>query len=186
MAKLELTNEQLWLVKTALDFYSRIGIGQMDEILSHPTYEKILRDKLRPVKKLEVGDRTERGIIVEINEGSIKTKGSWGNGNEIREWMDVENIKLSLDYGILRDIEDEAKKKLNEARNLLLQDNLSESAYLSIHNKEVDESCRVAFDLIQVIRHEFWKKNPNKTQFTVDSSVMLWTSDGSEIKCDID
>ena len=49
---------------------------------------------------LEVGDRTVRGEVVEIGPKRkwIKTKGSWGNGEEIKKWTDVENVKHSVDY----------------------------------------------------------------------------------------
>lgn len=186
MAILKLTEEQLSLIQKSLDFYSRIGIGQMEEILSHPTFYEKLRNELRPKKQLAVGDRSERGEIVEIGEGYVKTKGSWGNGEEIRTWHDVERIKLSVDYSKLRDIENVALKKLREARNLLFSDNLPEQAYYSIHNEEVDESCKIAYDLVQVIRHEFWKKNPDRSSHTVDSSVLIWTSGGQGFSCSLE
>ena len=75
MATLEVTNEQLRLIQQALDMYSRIGIGQLWVIKGHPTYYNVLRDKLRPKKEIEVGDSTERGEVVEIGDGYIKTKG---------------------------------------------------------------------------------------------------------------
>jgi hypothetical protein len=58
MATLTVTNEHLVLIQRALDFYSRVGIGQMWAIKEHPTYERLLREKLRPKKKLEMGDQT--------------------------------------------------------------------------------------------------------------------------------
>jgi len=68
MATLQVNDEQLRLIQKALDFYSRVGIGQMWAIKEHPTYENILREKLRPKKQLEVGDSTERGEIVKIGK----------------------------------------------------------------------------------------------------------------------
>lgn len=183
MATLELTNEQLRLVQQALDFYSRVGIGQMWAIKEHPTYENHLREKLRPKKQIEVGDRTERGEVVEIGKGYIKTKGHWGNGEEIREWTDVENVKLSIDYGMYHEIRDRAEKVLNQGRNMLLQEELPNNGSWGIFNPDVDESCRVAFDIVQVIRHEFWKQNPNRSDITVDSSVHLHCADSEKIKC---
>jgi hypothetical protein len=183
MTTLELTNEQLRLVQQALDFYSRVGIGQMWAIKEHPTYENHLREKLRPKKKLEVGDRTERGEVVEIGKGYIKTKGHWSNGEEIREWTDVENVKLSIDYGMYHEIRDRAEKVLNQGRNMLLQEELPNNGSWGIFNPSVDESCQVAFDIIQVIRHEFWKQNPNRSNITVDSSVHLHCKDSEKIKC---
>jgi hypothetical protein len=185
MATLEVTNEQLRLIQQALDMYSRIGIGQLWVIKDHPTYYNVLRDKLRPKKQIEVGDRTERGEVVEIGDGYIKTKGHWGNGEEIRTWTD--EVKLSIDYGLYHQIRDEADKILSEGRNKLLQEDLGKNESYGIYNpNEVDDSCRVAFDLIQVIRHEFWKNNPNRSTITVDSSVHLSTKESSKIKCKID
>ncbi len=184
MPTLTVTNEQLRLIQKALDMYSRIGIGQMWAIKEHPTFEGVLRDKLRPKKELEVGDRTERGDIVEIKKKTIKTKGSWGKGEEIREWPKDE-IKLSIDYSQFHDIRDKGDKILNQGRNMLLQDDLHDNASYGIYNPNVDESCRVAFDIIQVIRHEFWKADPDRSSITVDSHLHLGTKDSDKIKVEL-
>ena len=186
MATLTVTNEQLSLIQKALDFYSRVGIGQMWAVKEHPTFENVLRDKLRPKKQIEVGDQTERGEVVEIGDGYIKTKGSWGSGEEIREWTDVENVKLSIDYGLYHDLRDKGEKILNQGRNMLLQEEIGNNGSYGIYNKQVDESCRVAYDIVQVIRHEFWKTDPNRSSITVDSSVHLGTKDSHKIKCEVD
>lgn len=186
MATLTVTNEQLRLIQSALDMYSRIGIGQMWVIKEHPTFYNVLRDKLRPKKELEVGDKTERGEIVEITKDSIKTKGTWNTKEEIKEWKDVENVKLSIDYSLLHDIQNKGEKILNQGRNILLQEELHDNASYGIYNTNVDNSCRVAFDIIQVIRHEFWKADPNRSSVTVDSSVHLSTTNTNQLKCQID
>ena len=182
MATLTVTNEQLSLIQSALDMYSRIGIGQMRVIKEHPTFYNVLRDKLRPKKELEVGDKTERGEIVEITKDSIKTKGTWNTKEEIKEWKDVENVKLSIDYSLLHDIQNKGEKILNQGRNILLQEEIHDNASYGIYNPNVDNSCRVAFDIIQVIRHEFWKANPNKSSI----SVHLSTTNTNQLKCKID
>ena len=186
MATLTVTNEQLRLIQSALNMYSRIGIGQMWVIKEHPTFYNVLRDKLRPKKELEVGDKTERGEIVEITKDSIKTKGTWNTKEEIKEWKDVENVKLSIDYSLLHDIQNKGEKILNQGRNILLQEELHDNASYGIYNTNVDNSCRVAFDIIQVIRHEFWKADPNKSSVTVDSFVHLSTTNTNQLKCQID
>ena len=186
MATLEVTNEQLILIQKALDFYSRVGIGQMWAVKEHPTYENVLREKLRPKKKLEIGDTTERGEVVEIGKDYIKTKGHWGNGEEIREWKDVENVKLTIDYSLYHDLRDKAERVLNQGRNMLLQEEIHNNGSYGIYNPQVDESCRVAYDIVQVIRHEFWKADPERSSITVDSSVHLGTKDSQKIKCEID
>lgn len=184
MATLTVTNEQLHLIQKALDMYSRIGIGQMWAIKEHPTFEGVLREKLRPKKELEVGDRTEQGDIIEIGKKTIKTSGSWGKGQEIREWP-KEEVKLSIDYSQFHEIRNRAEKILNQGRNMLLQDNLHDNASYGIYNPDVDESCRVAFDLIQVIRHEFRKADPDRSDITVDSHLHLGTKDSDKIKVNL-
>jgi len=61
MNTLHLTDEQLIIVQQALDFYSRIGIGQFDKIKDHPTFQRFLEEVCRPKKEPEVGDRTPQG-----------------------------------------------------------------------------------------------------------------------------
>jgi hypothetical protein len=181
MPQLTVTDEQLHLIQKALDMYSRIGIGQMWAIKEHPTFENVLRDKLRPKKELEVGDSTERGEIVEIKKKTVKTKGSWGKGEEVREWA-KDDVKLSIDYSQFHNIRDRAERILNQGRNMLLQEELHNNASYGIYNPNVDESCRIAFDIIQVIRHEYWKANPDRSDITVDSSVHLSTKDSDKVK----
>jgi len=181
MATLEVTEKQLRLIQKALDFYSRVGIGQMWAIKEHPTYEGVLREKLRPKKSIEVGDRTEQGEVVKITKNRIQTKGTWGAKEELR-WFPKKQVKLSIDYNQFHSIRDIAEKQLSIGRNMLLQEELHESASYGIFNPNVDESCRVAFDIIQVIRHEFWKRDPNRSDITVDSSVHLRTTESDNIK----
>lgn len=173
MAKLELSNKQLRLIQTALDLYSRIGILQLEEILRHPTFEQVIADRFRSKKELEVGDDTERGEIVEITKKHIKTKGSWGNGEEIKTWKDIENVKLSTDWSSVHKTRDDASDLLAEVKKLVSGENYGRNASYGIHNKNVDTSCRDAFDIVQVIRHEFWKANPHSSNITVDSSVHI-------------
>lgn len=171
MAKLELTNDQLQLVQHALDLYSRIGILQTERILDHPTIQSVLEDRFRPKKELEVGDKTERGEIVEITKKYIKTKGSWGKGEEVKTWKDIEKIKLSTNYSKVHEAKDLVRQKLDEINFLISGQIFGRGGSFGIYNENVDESCREAYDIIQVIRHEFWKVDPKRTNMTVDSSV---------------
>jgi hypothetical protein len=175
MNLLELTDEQLWLVQRALDFYSRIGIGQFDEIKDHPTFEKFLHEEFRLKKgPVEVGDRTERGVVVEIGPKRkwIKTKGTWGNGEEIRKWTDVDDVKHSTDYTRYHEVRDQVDLMLTQPRNMLIRDpQMTMNGSWGIYNNNVDDSCRMAFDIVQVIRHERWKKNENRSTITVDSHI---------------
>jgi hypothetical protein len=164
MAKIKLNNKQLKLIQTALDFYSRIGSLQLEEILRHPTIENYIRDRFRPEKALEVGDRTEIGEIVEIVRKSskdmknsvndnikyIKTKGSWGNGEEIRKCTDIKNIKLSTNYNGVNNAKDKVEKLLNQAKQEITGEYFGHGQ-LGIYNDKTDQSCRDAWDIIQVM-----------------------------------
>ena len=172
---LEVTDEQLRLIQQALDFYSRIGIGQFERIKEHPTFESFLHDQFR-IKQgpLEVGDSTERGEVVEIDPKGkwVKTLGNWGSGKEVRKWTDVENVKHSTNYSRYHKVRDAVDMALVQPRNMLIQDSfMSRNGSWGIYNPNVDDSCRVAFDIVQVIRHEYWKKDPKRSSVTVDSHI---------------
>ena len=184
MATITLNNEQLRLIQKALDFYSRVGMGQFNEILEHPTFEKSIVRQFTPKKELEVGDRTMRGEIVEIGKGYMKTKGSGGDGEALKKCTDIENVYLSPYWSLLHEKEDEIKNKLNVARNMLYGEEMSQNGSWGIYNEKVDESCREAYNMVQVIRHEFWKLNPNKSSATVDSSVDSWIKNKIKVKAD--
>ena len=173
MATIKLTNKQLRLIQRSLDFYSRVGCLQFDEILSHPTINNAMNSQFTPDKELEVGDETMRGKIVEIGKGFIKTKGTWGKGEEIKTWTDVDKIKLSPNWNELHDNTDEIRLKLNSLKRLITGENWGSGGHLGIYNGKTDDSCREAYDILQVIRNEFWKEEPNRSSITVDSSISL-------------
>ena len=192
MNTLHLTDEQLNLVQTALDFYSRIGIGQFDQIKDHPTFEAHLhREFALKTRPFEVGDWTVRGEVVEIgpNEKWIKTKGSWGNGEEIRKWTDVKNIQHSTDYSRYHAVRDAVDTALVYPRNMLYNNHeIGKNGSWGIHHPSVDDSCRMAFDIVQVIRHEKWKRNENRSDSTVDSHIYFTyrkDSSSQQIKCEM-
>lgn len=179
MATLECTKEQLHLIQTALDFYSRIGIGQWTEIKDHATFENNLENICRPNKIPEVGDRTPQGEILEIRgkkaliNGSVdKKKKMWCSKPE---WKNLKDVKLSTDYSKYHDIRDKVDDMLAEARNVLIQDNsCGKNGSWGIYNKNVDDSCREAYNMIQVIRYELNKASENPCQNCVSSSVDSW------------
>ena len=186
MAKIELNNDQLRLIQKALDFYSRVGIGQFNQIKEHPTFEASLYRQCSSNKPLEIGDKTMRGEVVEIDKKGkwIKTKGNWGQGEEIKKWTDVKNVKHSPDYEKLHSLEDKIDLQLNIARNLLYGEEMGKNGSWGIYNDKVDESCREAYAILQVIRHEFWKQNPNRSSITVDSSVDSWIKNKITVETD--
>ena len=145
MAKLEVTENQLSLIQRALDFYSRVGIGQFDKIKEHPTFEKHLHKEFA----LENGE---------------------------------------TDYTRYHSVRDAVDMALVHPRNMLYNRfDLGKNGSWGIHNPNVDDSCREAFDIIQVIRHEFWKRDPERSDMTVDSSIHF-TSESEEsnkIKCEL-
>jgi hypothetical protein len=188
MATLTVTEDQLKLIQYALDFYSRVGIGQMESILEHPTFESTLMRANAPIKEIQVGDITTRGEVVEMSTDKsnpwIKTKGSWGNGEEIKYWTDVENIKLSPNWESYHLAKDKARNLLCEARNILTGEKHPVNGNYGIYNSKVDNSCRAAYDLVQIIRHEFWKAKTEseRSNYTVNAYVHLSEKDSDLVK----
>lgn len=191
MATLHVTEDQLHLIQRALDFYSRIGIGQFDRIKDHPTFERHLhREFAVGSGPFKVGDRTVRGEVVEVCPKGrwIKTKGRWNGEEEVRMWEDVENIEYSTDYERYHTVRDAVDNMLVQPRNMLYNNSeLSRNGSWGIHHPSVDDSCRQAFDLVQVIRHEFWKRNPDRSNITVDSHIHFTSTEGEsdKIKCNL-
>ena len=193
---LELTDEQLSLVQQALDFYSRVGIGQFNVIKDHPTFERHLEEVCRPDKEPEVGDRTPQGEILEIKKGKALINGSvskeTGHWCEEKEWKPLKDVKLSTNYSRYHTIRDSVDSILAQPRNMLINDyDMPQHGSWGIYHPSVDDSCRMAFDIVQVIRHEIWKKNPNRSSATVDSHIHFShrkdkSSDKIVCKLDID
>jgi hypothetical protein len=192
MNTLLLTDEQLTLVQKALDFYSRIGIGQFNVIKDHPTFEEHLYNEFASKEPLKIGDKTQRGQIVEIDKKGkwIKTKGSWGNGEEIKKWTDVKNVKHSTDYSKYHDVREIVDAALIYPRNRLMNEiDFPQNGSWGIHNENVHDTCRMAFDIVQVIRHERWKASPIKSDMTVDSHIHFThrkDNSSDKIKCNLD
>ena len=185
MAKIELTNKQLRLIQDALELYSRIGILQHERIFDHPSIDRLIKNSHTPDKEIKVGSETMRGVVVEIGEGYIKTKGHWGKGEEIKTWTDIENIQLSPDWNTYHNDKDRIVNLFNSVNQLIMSNPIfGKNQSLGIHHESVKE-CREAFDIIQVIRHEFWKENPNHSDITVDSSIHI-TSTEPSVKVELD
>jgi|NOAtaT_7_FD_contig_81_1221866_length_897_multi_2_in_0_out_0_1 hypothetical protein len=194
MNTLHLTDEQLVLVERALDFYSRIGIGQFERITDHPSFERTVYEHCTPKKEIEVGDRTPQGEVLEIKDGKALIKGSvnkkTGHWQDKPEWKKLKDVKLSTDYSRYHQIMDSVKSALVQPRNMLMCDpTLPQHASWGIYNQNVDDTCRIAFDIVQVIRHERWKRYPNRSMMTVDASIHLShrKDDSSKmIKCEME
>lgn len=193
MNKLELTDEQLWLVQEALDFYSRVGIGQFNVIKEHPTFEIYLEEVCRPTKEPEVGDRTPQGEILEIKNGKALINGSvdkkLNRWCDKQEWKKLKDVKLSTDYSRYHRIRDNVDMMLVQPRNMLINDTtMNSNGSWGIHHPSVDDSCRMAFDMVQVIRHERWKNNPDRNTMTVDSHTHFThrkDDSSNKIRCEL-
>ena len=179
MAKIELSQKQLRLIQDALELYSRIGILQLDRILDHPSIEGIIANQFTSKEPIKVGDHIGRGEVVEIGKDYFKTKGSWGNGEEIRKWTDMDALKHWPDYDGLHPHCDEIKRRLNDIKNLIAKDHSiqSQNASYGIHRTKEGEHNLEAYDMIQVIRNEFWKDEENPPQYVVGSSVHKTSSE---------
>ncbi len=66
---------------------------------------------------------------------------------------------------------DAAADLLYALKKIITGENLGRGGNLGIYNDILHESCREAYDMHQVIRHAFWKINPERSQLTVDSGI---------------
>ena len=98
-------------------------------------------------------------------------------------WNKLKDENGETDFTQFHKIREEVDIKLAEARNMLIQENLPPNGGWGIGMPKVDESCRVAYDIVQVIRHEFWKANPEHSNLTVDSNVSLLAENSDKILC---
>lgn len=163
----------LRLLITILDFYSRVGIGQFKNIIEHPTFYNILEEKFTPKGTPKIGDSTPYGEVVKINKNTFKTKSNWGKGEEIREFP-INKLIHSVDWDEFHNNNYILEVQLAGIRNQMINEkDLSVHGSLGIHHPEVDDTCRQSYDILQIIRHELWKNNPNRSQITVDSSISL-------------
>ena len=92
-----------------------------------------------------------------------------------------------VDYGIYHEQRKIADHHFTQGRDTLLIDYTHglNGSYGIYNQEQVDESSRVAYDLVQVIRHEFCKSNPDRSQHVVMSSVHLSTKDSDQIKVEL-
>jgi hypothetical protein len=194
MNTLHLTDEQLNLVQSALDFYSRIGIGQFEQIKDHPSFQSHLEDVCRPKREPQIGDRTPQGEILEIVNGKALINGSvdkkTGHWCSKPAWKKLKDVKLSTDYGRYHEIRKTVDECLVQPRNLLIQDpTMPQHGSWGIYNESVDDTCRIAFDIVQVIRHERWKRNSKRSDVTVDSHIHFShrkDNSSDSIRCEMD
>lgn len=95
-------------------------------------------------------------------------------------------VEGKTDYERYHSTRDTVDNVLCQARNVLYNDSsIGKNGSWGIHHPNVDDSCRDAYDLIQVIRHEFWKADPQRSNVTVDSSVLLSNGKNSNIEVEL-
>lgn len=72
------------------------------------------------------------------------------------------------DYHALKD---KINQYFSDVKYLIAGIYLGTNGSHGIHSKKIDESCREAFDILQVFRHEIWKNQPDRNNAVVSSSV---------------
>ena len=179
--QIEVNKEHLHLIISALDFYSRIGIGQFNHIKDHPTFEKVLYEHFTPKRLPVVDDRTPQGEVLEIKDGKALIAGSVKDGKWCKdhEWKPLEEVKISTDYSKYHERREVIDIMLNNVRDYLYCEHIDKNGSWGIHHPKVDESCREAYDLLQIFRHELWKNNPKRSSVTVDSHIHFSSKDKS-------
>jgi len=109
MITLNLTKDQLSIVESSLDLYSRISLGQFEYITDYPT---LIR----------------------------------------QHWNQIMDKDGKIDFV-------QYDKIHKEARNIIIQKNLNLDSTWVISDKNIDESCRIAHDIIQLIQQKSQSKD---------------------------
>lgn len=169
MPTINLTEEQLRLIQTALDFYSRAGILQFETILDHPTVQQCVEDRFTSKEPLKVGDQTRYGEIVRMSKKFVWTRGTWNGVEEVRKFLRSE-VKRSPNWELVHQARNAIRDLCQTLKLLMTGENFGNGSF-GIYSNRVDESCRTAFDMVQIIRHEFWKLRDDKLNYSVDANV---------------
>lgn len=86
---------------------------------------------------------------------------------------DIPTIHKHIWKNYRYDYHDIGNEELLKARNVLFDMDYGLNGSYGINSEKVDDFARLAQDIIEVIRHEFWKNNPDRSEGTVDSSITL-------------
>ena len=133
--ELECTAAQLNLIQHALDVYSRLGSGQIEELENH-----------------------------------------WGI-NEFQ--INKHTIEGATNYADYHEEKDNLRQFINAYKNLLFM--MAPNASYGIHADAISDTCRQSWDMIQVIRHEVWKQDPERTNFGVNAYPASRSSEKEEL-----
>jgi len=91
----------------------------------------------------------------------------------------------NVDYPKYHKAKEVIEKLFGDIQRIILNDSeFPDNASYGIFKKESLEALK-AFDIVQIIRHEFWKEKPNRSNATKDSSVNLHATNPS-IKINLD
>lgn len=105
---------------------------------------------------------------------------------EVHLYNEFKDENGNTDYSKFHSVRDEVDEIFTQAKKLLYnQQSAVKNGGWGIHNPNVDDSCRDAFDLVQVIRHEFWKADSDRSEWTVASSVHLLDRKNENIKVEL-
>lgn len=126
--------------------------------------------------------------ILKINKNMVTIEVTEQQAHLIKEALDL-YVRLNLgQFDKIKDIptihkhiwenhrddyHDIGNDELLKARNILFDMDYGLNGSYGINSDKVDDFARLAQDIIEVIRHEFWKNNPNRSNGTVDSSITL-------------
>lgn len=126
--------------------------------------------------------------ILKINKNMVTIEVTEQQAHLIREALDL-YVRLNLgQFDKIKDVptihkhiwenhrddyHDIGNQELLKARNILFDMDYGLNGSYGINSEKVDDWARLAQDIIEVIRHEFWKNNPNRSEGTVDSSITL-------------
>ena len=131
--------------------------------------------------KLEI---TDKQAYLIMNALELYSRVGMGQFDKIKDHPTIHNHIWNNHRDEYHDFAD---NELLIVRNKLFDLNYGLNGSHGINSNKIDDSNRLAFDIRQVIRHEFWKSNPNRTDMTVDSHIHFTSNEGEshKIKCEI-
>lgn len=182
---IEVTEEQAGLLINVLDNYSRIGTLQFNRIENHPTISNLIEKKCTPIsKKFKVGQTVQvpnklLGTIREIHKDKLTVDVTCLNVGanqkqntkiELKSY-NIKEVSHTVDWHKYHSMVEDFNNSLEPARCLLYKFN-GVNHSLGIYSKYVDDSCRDAYDMLQIIRNELYKDTDNFSN-SLASTVVL-------------
>jgi hypothetical protein len=97
MKTINITADQLELLRSALDFYIKIADLQLEEIAFHPAINDILIQRSTRQKQLDIGDSTNLGKVVDLSKEWVWVENSVNNTKVVSRHSRKE-IRLNPDW----------------------------------------------------------------------------------------